>query len=363
MLKNISDVMNNLDTNELDVFLSKTDASFTAVSEIKETKVDYTWLEVLEDTIPNLDKIVRNPRRFIIQEEDVMIIEKIKSVNQESVKHLSQHSENIQDIDEFGEVRPNKLLNVHKEDTTDLYENRFIYTLVKRLEDFMQRQLENIDLVSKKEIKRTVNYKGTTQIDNRKLNIELKMNEENEYEISEKGMNYKERILTCYEQVSGFKNTEMIKSLIGCTPVRNPIRKTNMILREPNFKKAFTLWENLDNFEYRDPKTVDYENITNSSKDTKDEFTLSYFIDSNAIDDTKENILQYKDINAKLNKLINEYVYEENHNINDFIKNVNEFYKAAEVEKKERENKITDIYKEFINKHNNKINNLNNLFN
>ena len=75
MLKNISDVMNNLDTNELDVFLSKTDASFTAVSEIKETKVDYTWLEVLEDTIPNLDKIVRNPRRFIIQEEDVMIIE------------------------------------------------------------------------------------------------------------------------------------------------------------------------------------------------------------------------------------------------------------------------------------------------
>ena len=37
-------------------------------------------------------------------------------------------------------------------------------------------------------------------------------------------MNYKDRIMACYEMVCAFKNSEMIKSLIGCTPVKNPIR-------------------------------------------------------------------------------------------------------------------------------------------
>ena len=78
MLKNITDIMHNIDSNELDVFLSRTNASIVAVSDIKETKVDYAWLDVLEDTIPNIDKIVRNPKRFIIQEEDVVIVEKAK---------------------------------------------------------------------------------------------------------------------------------------------------------------------------------------------------------------------------------------------------------------------------------------------
>ena len=49
------------------------EATFVASSDIKETKIDYSWLTVLEDSLPNIDKIVRNPRRFIVQEEDVVI--------------------------------------------------------------------------------------------------------------------------------------------------------------------------------------------------------------------------------------------------------------------------------------------------
>ena len=56
----------------------------------------------------------RNPRRFIIQEEDVVIVEKIKRISQETIKHLAQHSENINDLDQNGEVVPKKLLNVSK---------------------------------------------------------------------------------------------------------------------------------------------------------------------------------------------------------------------------------------------------------
>jgi len=362
MLKNISDVMTNINSNELDVFFSKTDASITSNSHIKETKIDYGWLAVLEDTIYNLDKIVRNPRRFIIQEEEVVIVEKIKNVTQLAVKHLSQHSENIQDIEEDGFVRPSKLLNVHKEDTNDIYENRFIYTLVKRLEEFMQRQLQVIEMVSSREIKREVHYKAETNIENRHIDIELRMNEHNEYEITEKEMNYKDRIMACYEMVSAFKNSEMIKSLIGCTPVKNPIRKTNMIKKEPNFQKAVILWDALDEFEYRDPKVVNYENKVDSSKETKDEFTLGYFINCNAVDDTKENLMQYKDVEAKLVKLINEYIYENDHNIDSLSTKVKDYYEDALKNKEIRINNITNIYTNFLNIHNKNIEKLNSLF-
>lgn len=362
MIKNITDIMSDINSNELDLFFSKTDASITSNSHIKETKIDYTWLTVLEDTLYNLDKIVRNPRRFIVQEEEVVIVEKIKNVTQLAVKHLSQHSENIQDIEEDGFVRPSKLLNVHKEDTNDIYENRFIYTLVTRLEDFMQRQLQVLEMVSSREINREVHYKASTQIENRHIDVELNMKEHNEYEIVEKEMNYQDRIMACYEMVCGFRNSEMIKSLIGCTPVKNPIRKTNLLKREPNFQKAVLLWNSLDEFEYRDPKVVNYENKVDSSKDTKDEFTLAYYIDCNAVDDTKENLMKYKDVEAKLNKVINEYIYEESHDVNSLSEKVKEYYEQAVKDKEERIRKITDIYNDFLNDYTEKTKKLSELF-
>lgn len=358
MLKNITDVMNNINTNKLDAFMAKTDATFSLSSDIKETKIDYGWLSILEDTLPNIDKIVRNPRRFIIQEEDVVIVEKTKRVSQETIKHLANHSENIQDIDEFGDVVPKKLLNVHKEDTSDLYENRFIFTLVKRLESFMSRQLELLEYESKKEIQKEVLYKAETVLENRNINIELKMKEDCSYNLLDDSNDYKNRILACFEIISGFKTTEMIKELVGCSLVSNPIRKTNLILREPNFQKAHILWQYLDNFEYKDPKVISYEKLTNTSKELKDEFTLAYFIDSNAIDEKTETLMQYKDINAKLNKLLNEYIYEENPDINSFIDNSKSYYANALNEKNTRIEKITNIYNNFINKHKDKIKNI-----
>ncbi len=361
MLKNVIDVMNNINTSELDNFFANTKANFICTSDIKETRIDYKWLDVLEDTLPNLDKIIRNPRRFIIQEEDVVIVEKTKRVSQETIKHLAQHCENIQDIDENGDVVPKKLLNVRKEDTTDLYENRFIYTLVTRLDDFINRQLENLDLTSNREIKRKVSYKAETQIENKNINIELKMNEQNLIELDEEGSNYKNRILSCYEIIKGFKSTEMIKELIGCTLVKSPIRKTNLILRQPDFQKAFILWEYLDDFEFKDPKVVSFDRITNTTKETKDEFTLGYFINDNALDDKSENLMKYKDVNAKLNNLINEYIYNDNQNIDSLLNKTKELYTNAIEQKEIRLNNIKNIYNSFITEHKNKIQEINNM--
>lgn len=362
MVKNISDVIYNIDSKELDTFLSKTESTLTTNSDIKTVNVDYSWLDVLEETLPYIDTIVRNPRKFLVQEEEVVDIEKVKGINELTIRHLAGHSENIQDIDDKGNVMPSKLLNIYKEDTTDLYENRFIYTLVKRLEEFINIQLENLDIVSKKEINKNISYRATTNINSRKLDIELIMREYNEFEINKDGTNYRDRILACYEIISGFADTEMIKSLNGCTKVSSPIRKTNMILRDPNFKQAYLLWESLDRFIYKEPKIVDYENVTNSDSDLKDEFTLAYFINANAIDDNKDNLIQYRNIKGKLTNLINEYLYEADHDLNKFSNLIDTIYKQAVNEKEAREKNIANIYKNFVGSYKNKINEINNIF-
>ena len=362
MLKNIFDVMNNINSNELDIFLSSTNANYLCISDIKETKIDYSWLDVLEDTLDNIDNIVRNPKTYLIQEEDVLNVEQTKKISQETIKHLASHSGNIQSIDENEEVVPKKLLNVYKEDTADLYENRFIYTLILRLENFINRQLDILELTSNKEIKRKVSYKANTVLKNKKINIELKMDEEENQTLDESFLNYKDRILYCYEIICSFKQARIIKELVGCSLVSNPIRKTNLILRHPDFQKANILWQYLDNFEYNDPKTVTVSRNIDSSKEVKDEFSLSYFIDCNAIDDSKENFLKYKNFDEKLKKLLNEYVYEDNQNMDEFTLKVNDYYNEALNNKNDRINNIIKIYDDFIKNHYNKIDSLYKIF-
>ena len=69
-------------------------------------------IKEIEDAIPSIDSIIMNPRRFIVQEEDVVRIEKTKKVTLESIKDLAIHTNYIQEVDEDGFVKPIKLLNV-----------------------------------------------------------------------------------------------------------------------------------------------------------------------------------------------------------------------------------------------------------
>ncbi len=141
MLEDLINIVNNTSIEKADEFLEKTKSTLAIKKYIEKVTVDFSWVDAINETLPYLDKIIRNPRRFITTEEDIIIIEKTKKVTEESIKHLAQNTGLIQDIDDKGFVKPKKLLNVFKEETIDLYENRFIFTLVNHLYVFIQTQL------------------------------------------------------------------------------------------------------------------------------------------------------------------------------------------------------------------------------
>lgn len=92
---------------------------------------------------------MRNPRKFIVQEEDIVDVSLARSISTESVKFLAQHTNMISKVDEkTGDVTPSKILNITKEESFEIYENRFIYTLLLKLKDFVTMRYDKIKKAS-----------------------------------------------------------------------------------------------------------------------------------------------------------------------------------------------------------------------
>ncbi len=218
-------------------------------------EVDLTWLDMFETAMPYIENILMNPKRFIVNEGEVVKIELARKVTSESVIHLTQHTNFIQKIEDNGDVKPSKILNINRNESLDTYENRFIYTLCQNMMSFYaQRVKEGIGNSYSKDHK-SFKYHGNSKIGDRNLdiNVEFISNEEKKIPNKGKGSNIPlpERLATLKLHVDGIAATELYKTLnkLHVAPVRSPIRKTNLIAKNPNFQQATILWNYIQSFD------------------------------------------------------------------------------------------------------------------
>lgn len=216
---------------------------------INSENTDFDWVDVFEEYIPYLDNIIRNPRRFIQSEENLVPVEKAKKFTEESIKHLAQNTQLIQDIDKDGMPQPLKVLNVYKEETYDLYENRFIHSLVENLHYFLNYRLDKLKNMGATATSsgREINYKSSSNIDNNTFDTELKITlKENDSNVNLDIATILDKVENMYAIVVGFKASTIMKELERAEPVRSPIRKTNAILKDTDLNKCLELWEKLE---------------------------------------------------------------------------------------------------------------------
>ena len=248
----------NIDGNIDDEFLANINSILAVKTDYERKEFNYSWIDVIEDALPYLDNILRNPKRFIINEEEIVKVELARKVTVESVIHLTQHTNLIQDIDKkTGDVRPSKILNINKDENLDTYENRFVYTLINNLIRFFDERKENISDESYYYNRKNFEYKANTYVGSEKINIMLNLytNDENKTKASkETGLTIAERLKAIKVQLDGFTGTELMQTLskLHVPPVRSPIRKTNVILKNPNFQKAEQLWNYLQSYDQDD---------------------------------------------------------------------------------------------------------------
>lgn len=213
----------------------------------------FEWVEELEKACPYLDIIVRNPKLTLIKEENVTLIEKSKRIEVSSIKDLAKHTERINRFDQRSQsVEPKKILDIRNEETFNTYENRLLYTTIKMMDKFIYQKelmLKNFELKDNK----TLEYSADTVTLMDKVNIKLKVSstslptDQVEGSIKDKLKEIRKRIKRIKEYLASWDRSPMMKELSGLniTWMKPPIRKTNVILKNPNFQVAMQVFEYL----------------------------------------------------------------------------------------------------------------------
>ena len=269
-------------SKKAEAFAETVDSSLRVKTDYEKTILDKDWIEVIEQTIPYLDNILRNPNRFIVNEEEIVKIELAKKITVESVKHLSRNTNLIQDMDEeTGEVTPSKILNINKEESYNTYENRVVYTLIQNIKYFIikkKQALQSREVGNNKNDKQ-IEYNGNCKVLNENVNISIKLNTTLADDVEKKD-DIKEilkRIKRLEERVVDLTSSETYKVIdkAHITLVRPPIKKTNVILKNVNFQYAMVLWNYIqDNLE-------DQTKGISEKKDYADQGELKKFVDEN----------------------------------------------------------------------------------
>lgn len=244
-------------------FRNKINSKMSYVSKLSSDILDLVWLEKLEEACPYIDNIIRNPKLTLIREEEVMKIEKVRKVNVDSVKNLAKHSFYIEKINENDDVQPSKILEIRNEETYNIYENRFIYTLLDKLNRFIREKETMLEKFNANDYK-LLTYEASTVSLSEKINIELNISstadlkESNDDKFNKKIDEIKNRLSKIKKYTSNWDKSEMIKSLKRAHVhfIIPPIKKTNIILKNPNFQIATKLWEFLLKYEENNDNQV-----------------------------------------------------------------------------------------------------------
>lgn len=357
------------DENKINRFNEKLTSTMKVNIEKNKIKSQYIWIDKMEDTIQYLDNILRAPTRLIINEEEVVKIEKIKKITVDSIKHLSKNAAFIDEVEENGDVKPGKLLNVFKEETFNTYENRFIYTLILRMIAIIkkekQKMLKSAKGTSGLEHKK-IDYKGSSYNGKEKVDVQILLTATSEAEEQKDEMRKQlERIKALEKDVIALTLTNTFTTLEkqGVTQISPPLKKNNVILKNVNFQYAAKLWDFLIN-EMDQPKIEDQDTINkeymdkgNSKKFIDDTFLLDYLV-LKCVENPEIKQNRKKEIIEKLIANMVEKTLDVNYELTEEqLKNIiARQYKVIKYKKQTTNKEIQEIFKNHIAKYVQKIN-------
>ena len=365
----VLDLYHQTQEKTADIFQKKRSSTLRVITDFDKVEVDTEWITMMEESIRYIDNILRNPNRFIVNEEDIVKIELARRVTVESIKHLSRNTNLIQDYDKkTGDVKPSKILNINKEESFNTYENRFIYSLIQNMKSFMNRK-KNSGIFENhlKNIKK-FEYNANTKVGEEEINISMQLDSKINSTGADKSsgeLNINDRIEKLELQISDLTNSDVYKTLsrLHVALVTSPIKKTNVILKNVNFQYAVKLWNYLQN--NIDDNTVrehDFKNYYDNDelKHYVDEtFYLNYLVmntlNNDAATASEKSVVSEKIIGNMVEQVIslNSSISEEE------LKNI--VVKQFEVIKYKHvtsDKRIAAIFDKYIDKYLNKINDI-----
>lgn len=366
---NVVNLYNKTNDKKINNFSKDINSSLRVVTDYDRLDCDYEWIDLMEETIPYIDNILRNPNRFIVNEEDVIKIELAKRVTVESIKHLAKNTNLIEDFDkETGDVRPAKILNITKEESYNTYENRLIYSLIQNMKTFIEMRKQDVVSETSEKNDKSFEYNASSSVGNEKIDITMNINSKymkKHKEKNDEGLTLDARLEKLNQDISMLTGSEVYKLIdkLHLSLIIPPVKKTNLIMKNVNFQYAMKLWDYLHQ---------SHESSTTRKKDKQDfmddgeykslideTFMLNYLVlDSlNGKETTPEEkgAVQEKIVHNMVNQ-----VMKLNGNISeDQLKDiVGQQYTIIKYKNVTSDREIRNIFKEHIDKYMEKLDEL-----
>lgn len=240
-------------------------------SRLEAKSIDPSFIDELEKGFDAIDAIIKNPRTFI-KEEDVLVeAGRAKRISPRSISHLASHTQYVHNVDEGGNVTPEKLLTPESDIDYWIYENRFIMTLIKKCSVFIQKRLlfikdhgetrdSEVLLLHTDHNVGEVKYEVDTRI-----KLSCASTDSGKAKANEDLMI---RLAKLRERVAYFASSPFMSAMKGAKEVANPIHPTNLLVKNPEYKKALALWKFIDSY-----KELGIEvSVKEDSKKFKDDY-------------------------------------------------------------------------------------------
>lgn len=312
---------------------------------INEKVIDMEWVTAIEDALGYMEKAIDEQRRFIKETQEVYRIDKAKIINKDSVKHLSQHTNFIAKV-EGDKVTPNKVLTVEREESFEIYENRFLITLIRLANQFVNDKYRKMvdaptDTYNRIEMKRDLVLNNQKVTFNVEYSNEIKDAKADDLNVEDyESLSDFDRVRRIREKLNSFLNTPMMKEIANCVPVRPPILHTNLMMKNPNYKGCLDLYNYLTAYKKPGYEIVGKEYTGKMDEDVQKSvyFSLGFqhFMMSISTNPALKNLLEerYEEENEK---------WEKEKSLPDEEQRRRELERIEEVRKEEMKIRLAEI--------------------
>ena len=313
--------------DEMDTAINSGTNSYSLFNRYFDKKIDLKWVEEIEACIIPLDNIIRVPRKFIVQEEEIVPIERARKITNESIRHLAQHTNMIAKV-EGDDVTPNQILNVFREESYEVYENRFVFTLMQNLVRFIDVRYNVLFNISDDDNMASLKMKSDFTRGREKIQYKLEVSAQSagsdiDGEAGPEGENATafQRIERVKRIINEYANSSFMKELRNCVPVRPPIMRTNAIQKNPNFRACLKLWQFIQSYnelgyeitvkESNDMVSAEYMNELNRMTAMNYMLLKANTLSEDAVGKQKKRKLKPKLLKRLAEELVMDYDMEE----------------------------------------------------
>ena len=233
--------------------ISRAENQFQFSNRKMEKTVDLDWVDAIDESLPAFQNIVSNPRNIIKEDELIVNVANAKKAGADVVRHLAQHAELVEKYDtDSGDVRPSKLMQKYREDTTGLYENRLVFTVLETAYEFVKIRHDALFEAMSDEfgakLKVNSNMETATELVHMDMFLHIKETD-SAIKTDEKNGETFARISRIYRILGMLMHTQFAQQMMKLARVKGAITKTNVLKKNPDYRKIVALMEFLKGYD------------------------------------------------------------------------------------------------------------------